>query len=623
LAEVEYYCAVVKFRVCSLGKGCAVAVWLVVAGCAYGGSQDQNGAGDDGGDGSAPAMVDSGRDAAPDSRPPVDSSTAEGGDDASGGDATGDDAAANDASGDSSPMDAADAMVSTDASEGGLPVDASDGGSAADASDAGALVDARDTTPPTVPTGLSRTMVTGSSISLSWSASTDPDSAVAGYNVYRGGTKVGTSTSTSYTDTGLASGTIYGYTVSAFDPSGNTSAQSSPVSVQTLDTTAPTVPTGLTQTAATTTTISLNWTASTDTDSPVAGYNIYRRGVIVGTSTSTSFTDTGLTPSTGYVYTVSAYDPSNNTSAQSAAYAAVTGSPVDTTPPSVPTGLVATGATTTSITLGWTASTDPDSPVAGYNIYRGGTKVGTSPSPSYTDSGLTANTTYSYTVSAYDPVGNSSAQSSALMTATNPPVDTTPPTVPAGLAKTGSTSSSITLGWTASTDPDSPVAGYNVYRGGTKVATTTTPSYTDNGLAVDTSYSYTVSAYDATGNTSAQSGALGASTSTCSISVATNTYTNYDGFITYQNKGSGVETDPKVNFTIPSGANLDKTGCVLSNQAVPAGVTAVTCSQSGTTITYAFTGSVKAGESIAIYYTTDVSGEAIATNIFVTASSCP
>ncbi len=482
---------------------------------------------------------------------------------------------------------------------------------------------APDSTPPTVPTGLFAGGVTATTISLSWAPSTDPDSPVAGYNISRNGTMVGTSASASYTDTGLMSGTLYGYTVSAYDPSGNTSAESNPVSAQTTDVTPPTVPSGFMQTAATTTSISLSWTASTDPDSPVAGYDVYRGGTKLGTSASPSYTDTGLAAGMTYSYTVSAYDPTGNTSAQSAAFGASTSVPVDTTPPSVPSGLVATGATTTSISLGWTASTDPDSAVAGYNVYRGGTKVGTSASASYTDSGLMAGTTYSYTVSAFDPSNNTSAQSTALMTATNMAPDTTPPSVPTGLAKTGATSSSISLSWTASTDPDSPVSGYDVYRGGTKVGTTASASYTDTGLSVDTSYSYTVSAYDPSANTSAQSAALSATTSTCSISVTKNTYnTTYDGFITYQNKGTGAETSPKVEFTVPSGATLDHTGCAWGNQVAP-GCTALTCTQSGTTITYGFTGSLAAGAQLQLYYSTNLSSEPVATNVFVVASSCP
>src|SRR5262249_7018074 len=160
------------------------------------------------------------------------------------------------------------------------------------------------------------------------------------------------------------------------------------------------------------------------------------------------------------------------------------------------------------------------------------------------------------------------------------PADTTPPNVPTGLAKTGSTATSISLTWTASTDPNSAVAGYNIYRGGVKIGSTASTIYTDSGLAANTTYSYAVSAYDPTGNTSGRSSPLNAATSTCTISVTQNTYADYDGWVTYQNRGSGSEVNPIVNFTIPSGATLDTTGCEFSNQTAP-GSTAVRCTQSG------------------------------------------
>jgi len=89
-----------------------------------------------------------------------------------------------------------------------------------------------DTTAPTVPTGLAATAVSSSQINLTWTASTD-NVGVTGYNVYRGGTKIGTSASNSYQDGGLAASTSYMYTVSAFDAAGNTSAQSSSASATT------------------------------------------------------------------------------------------------------------------------------------------------------------------------------------------------------------------------------------------------------------------------------------------------------------------------------------------------------------------------------------------------------
>ncbi|MEK8128651.1 hypothetical protein WMW72_12110 [Paenibacillus filicis] len=182
-----------------------------------------------------------------------------------------------------------------------------------------------DTQPPTTPTGLTSTSVTASQVQLSWSASTDNVGVVA-YDIYRGGTKIGSSSTTTYTDNTVSPGTSYSYTVKARDAAGNVSAASSPVSVSTPaapDTQAPSIPTGLTATAAGTDTINLAWTASTD-NVGVAGYDIYRDGNKVGSFATTTYSDTGLTASTTYSYTVKAKDAAGNISAASAAASATT-----------------------------------------------------------------------------------------------------------------------------------------------------------------------------------------------------------------------------------------------------------------------------------------------------------
>ncbi len=89
--------------------------------------------------------------------------------------------------------------------------------------------------------------------------------------------------------------------------------------------------------------------------------------------------------------------------------------------------------------------------------------------------------------------------------------DTTPPSTPGNLQVTGTTTSSVSLAWTASTD-NVGVTGYDVYRGGTRVATATGTSYTDGGLAAATTYTYTVRARDAAGNTSGASNQVSATT---------------------------------------------------------------------------------------------------------------
>ncbi|MFD7697388.1 glycoside hydrolase family 6 protein [Streptomyces sp. NPDC059805] len=92
--------------------------------------------------------------------------------------------------------------------------------------------------------------------------------------------------------------------------------------------------------------------------------------------------------------------------------------PGDTTAPTAPTGLRATAKTASSVSLAWTAATD-NVGVTGYDVYRDGTRVGSpSTGTTYTDTGLSAATAYSYTVRARDAAGNVSAASAALSVTT-------------------------------------------------------------------------------------------------------------------------------------------------------------------------------------------------------------
>jgi chitodextrinase len=539
-----------------------------------------------------------------------------------------------------------------------------------------------DTTPPSVPTGLAATTGSTTQINLSWTASTD-NVGVTGYNVMRNGTKIGTTSVTSYSNTGLTASTSYSYTVSAFDAAGNTSIASAVASATTQappDTTPPSVPTGLTATAVSTTQINLAWTASTD-NVGVTGYQIFRNGTQVGTPATTSFSDTGLTASTSYSYTVKATDSAGNVSAASTAASATTqavpvngscGSANGTTLSTKPTtNLCSTGNSSTvagsgpwtwscagsnggstaqcsaavtppigsAITMGETnvasvddggngglllaqqatlsqtatlqslsfyvrttggnlrlgvydatgpnggpgallARTPELTPIAGWNTSNVTTPVslpaGTywlayfpqsnnlgfqneftgqeyhysltyGPLPatfSTAPSGggdqwsfyATLNTVPPAPVNgACGPVSGTivfaipasnlcSAGAASTVAGTGPwtwscaglsgggtaqctaskGLDTTPPSVPAGLVATAVSSSQINLSWTASTD-NVGVTGYNVMRNGTKVGTSSTANYNDTGLTASTSYTYTVSAFDAANNVSAAS----------------------------------------------------------------------------------------------------------------------
>jgi hypothetical protein len=114
----------------------------------------------------------------------------------------------------------------------------------------------------------------------------------------------------------------------------------------------------------------------------------------------------------------------------------------------------------------------------------------------------------------------------------------------------------------------------------------------------------------------------------CPIQVTKDTFDmSYDGYITYLNTGTESEVNPTVEFTVPNGVQLFTVGCAgaqgFADQTVPSGITALSCSQTGTTMIYAFTGTMPAGSEIALYYTTNLPSEMVATCITVTSTSCP
>ncbi|WP_040713840.1 fibronectin type III domain-containing protein [Paenibacillus curdlanolyticus] len=90
---------------------------------------------------------------------------------------------------------------------------------------------------------------------------------------------------------------------------------------------------------------------------------------------------------------------------------------IDTTAPTIPGNLSSTSKTDTSISLAWSASSD-NVGVTGYRIYRNGTEVGSTSTTSFKDTGLTANTTYTFTVKAIDAANNLSGLSNSLQVKT-------------------------------------------------------------------------------------------------------------------------------------------------------------------------------------------------------------
>lgn len=121
------------------------------------------------------------------------------------------------------------------------------------------------------------------------------------------------------------------------------------------------------------------------------------------------------------------------------------------------------------------------------------------------------------------------------------PIDAQPPTAPTDFTAIPVSSSQINLSWTASTD-NVGVTGYEIYRNSVKIATSTTTSYGDTGLAPSTTYTYFVKAYDGAGNISSSSNTVSVTTQPVPIygSITGRVYSSVGGVV------SGVRVSVKI-----------------------------------------------------------------------------
>jgi chitodextrinase len=273
-----------------------------------------------------------------------------------------------------------------------------------------------DTVAPTAPT-LTVSGTTQTTTSLSWSGATD-NVAVTAYDVYKDGIFFGSTTGSTFAVSGLTAATSYAFYVQAKDAAGNVSVASNTVSVTTLapvvDTTAPTAPT-LSASGTSLTTTNLSWSGATD-DVAVTGYDVYKDGVLLGSTAATTYAVSGLTAATTYNFIVQAKDAAGNSSLASNTVSVTTLTP-DTIAPTAPT-LSASGTTSTTTNLTWTGASD-NVAVTGYNVYRGTTLLGsTTTATTYVVIGLTASTAYTFYVQAKDAAGNVSVSSNTVSVTT-------------------------------------------------------------------------------------------------------------------------------------------------------------------------------------------------------------
>ncbi|HET7540231.1 MAG TPA: fibronectin type III domain-containing protein, partial [Polyangiaceae bacterium] len=341
-----------------------------------------------------------------------------------------------------------------------------------------------DTQAPTAPANLVATAASATQINLTWSAATD-NVGVTSYLIERCAgagcsnfAQVATSASTSFSNTGLTASTSYSYRVRASDAATNLSSYSNTSNATTSaapDTQAPSAPANLSASSVSVSQINLTWSAATD-NVAVTNYLIERCAgagcsnfAQIATSTSTSFSNTGLTASTSYSYRVRATDAANNLGSYSNAASATTATPPDTQAPSAPTSLAASSVSVSQINLTWTAATD-NVGVTSYLIERCAgvscsnfAQIATATSTSFSNTGLSASTSYSYRVRASDAANNLGGYSNTASATTATPPDTQAPSAPSNLLANVSSISQIDLTWTAATD-NVGVTGYLIER---------------------------------------------------------------------------------------------------------------------------------------------------------------
>jgi chitodextrinase len=168
--------------------------------------------------------------------------------------------------------------------------------------------------------------------------------------------------------------------------------------------------------------------------------------------------------------------------------------------PSAPGSFSATAAGPTAVDLAWTAATD-NVAVSGYRILRDGAQIATpgASARSYSDTGLTPETAYRFSIVALDASGNIGA--AATSGATTPPDDHVPPTAPATIGAIATSSTTVALNWAPGTD-DQGIADYRISRNGGLVATVAGTRWTDTHRAPRTTYTYDVVTVDLAGNAS-------------------------------------------------------------------------------------------------------------------------
>ncbi len=427
---------------------------------------------------------------------------------------------------------------------------------------------APDSEAPSVPSNVSANAA-HTQAGISWNASTD-NVGVTGYKVLRNGTQIGTTATTSYTDTSVIAGVSYSYTVKAYDALDNTSAASSaanaaiPTSATLWSNSAEPANPNVADNA-----VEVGTKFQTTVAGSVTAIRFYKGANNTGThighlwtaggtqlaevtfsgETSSGWQEAALSSPVSLdantTYVVSYHAPNGNYAASSNYFANeylapplkasansngvygygssgtfpsnsfnstnywvdVRFSVPDVTAPTTSVTAPANNASNLYGTVNVTADASDNIGVSKVEFYVDNTLVNTDTSSPYGFSWDTAPLSNgSHTVVSKAYDAANNITTSSTVSVTTAN-DLVAPSVPSGLAAVAQNTTSVKLTWNASTD-NVGVTGYKVYRGGTQIADLNALTYTDTGLTSGTSYNYTVAAYDAKANLSDQTSAV-------------------------------------------------------------------------------------------------------------------
>lgn len=457
---------------------------------------------------------------------------------------------------------------------------------------------AADVQPPSTPGTPVVTNVTTVSVTLTWAPSTG-ETAVTGYDVFRAPgsasnfAQVGTTAGNSFTDTGLSPGTVYRYQVRAHDAAGNMSALSPFAFAMTAGpcATPPPAPGNLTVLAIGPTSVSLRWGIVVPSYgcSP-AGFDVLRApGASGGTFTPIAqtgfvdtFADTTVSPNSTYRYQVRARSANGLVSGPSNTAQATT--PDSCTPPLPLGSLTVIAVGTSSVSLSWAGPTS--AACIAYDILRapgtsGGafTVVGTTSGLSFTNTGLTLNTSYRYLVQGRNlATGTVWGTSDVVLATTSHGCTLVPPPAPGNLTATSVTATSVGLTWAVTGAPGCSLT-YEILRasgttGGSfnQVGATGGNSFTDTALNPNTTYRYQARTRDAAGNLSPLSNTVTVTTSPttggCAATYRVVSAWNgaFQGEVAVTNTGTSPTSGWQVTLTMSGSAAITQLWGARSSQ---------------------------------------------------------